>query len=315
MECDDKIESDSYDFFEDIENYINKVNSAQNNGATIDNPSDCDNFSTSSQSKFTNSTIAKNTCVELVKLYKSINSLKENLTSDKNYKNDCAFFNYWVNFRISKNIINESDCIKNIYNGIESQCHSDFNNMLDPSVIYDIDKDELDKMNILYSLYEKYSKLKTIIEDTSDQKKQVLTLSTECCAEYIQAKYICNGDSNNKSKFCEKLDKFKTNYDNLYREVEGKGSDFSDNFMTLSNCPNSKIITTAVTGSVIGLIPLFGVLYKFTPMGQMFRSKIGIMNNDISNTDEDMANISLMEQEKEPLNFQKGAYNIKYESL
>ncbi|KMZ76882.1 hypothetical protein PVIIG_05692 [Plasmodium vivax India VII] len=57
------------------------------------------------------------------------------------------------------------------------------------------------------------------------------------------------------------------------------------------------------------------ILYFFTPIGQMFRSKIGIINNNISNNDEEMTNISLIEQENEPINFQQGTYNIKYQSL
>ncbi|SCA60590.1 Plasmodium vivax Vir protein, putative [Plasmodium vivax] len=315
MGCNPTIKDDSYKFFDVIENYIKKADDAKQNDETMEINSNCEGFYKTMRSSFEDKEIAISVCKQLIKLYKLLDKFKGKSKCSDDYKNDCEFFNYWVNFKITKSRSNEYHCVSDLYNAIESQCHSDFNNMLDPSVIYDIDKDELDKMNILYSLYEKYSKLKTIIKDTSDQKKQVLTLSTECCAEYIQAKYICNGDSNNKSKFCEKLDKFKTNYDNLYREVEGKGSDFSDNFMTLSNCPNSKIITTAVTGSVIGLIPLFGVLYKFTPMGQMFRSKIGILNNNISNNDEDMTKMSLMDQENEQFRFQQGTYNIKYQSL
>ncbi|VUZ93678.1 PIR protein [Plasmodium vivax] len=311
MGCDDKIESDSYDFFEDIENYINKVNSAQNNGATIDNPSDCDNFSTSSQSKFTNSTIAKNTCVELVKLYKSINSLKEMLTGNPNYKNDCRFFNYWVNFKITKSRSNEYHCVSDLYNAIESHCYIDFPNRLDVSVIYDIKKDDLYKMNILYNLYENYIKLKNIIDtDSRLEKQSLLPHSTACCTDYIEAKYICNGGNNNSSTFCKKLRTFESKYEQLYQKFNEKTSEFSDDLIKLSECPNTKIITTAVTGSIIGLIPLFGVLYKFTPMGQVLRSKMGILNND-----DEITNVSLMEQENEQLRLQKGKYNIKYQSL
>ncbi|KMZ96416.1 hypothetical protein PVNG_05951, partial [Plasmodium vivax North Korean] len=128
--------------------------------------------------------------------------------------------------------------------------------------------------------------------------------------------YICNDGNNIKnSKFCEKLNTFISKYKDLYTKVDNQGPEFSNNFIKLEECPNTKIITTAVTGTVVGLIPLLGVLYKFTPMGQVIRSKMGILNNDISNIDEDMTNISLMEQEKEPLKFQQGTYNIKYQSL
>ncbi|KMZ76709.1 hypothetical protein PVIIG_05708, partial [Plasmodium vivax India VII] len=116
--------------------------------------------------------------------------------------------------------------------------------------------------------------------------------------------------NNNNSKFCQELNKFESKYNELDGKVREQASELSDYFIRLSECPNTKIITTAVTGSIIGLIPLFGVLYKFTPMGQVIRSKIGIINND-----EEMTKMTLMEQENEPLRFKQGTYNIKYQSL
>ncbi|SCA81847.1 Plasmodium vivax Vir protein, putative [Plasmodium vivax] len=214
-------------------------------------------------------------------------------------------------------MFNENTTVKDFYDYIGSHALSELNYDVSNTLIYDIDKDDLYKLNILYSLYEKYSKLNAITYDNLDQDKQSLySHSTACCNDYNKAKYICNDDNkNNNSKFCDKLNDFKSKYDKLEEKVVQQGSEFSDYFIKLSVCPNNKIITTAVTGTVVGLIPLFGVLYKFTPMGQMFRSKMGILNNDISNNDEEMTNISLMEQETEPLRFKQGTYNIKYQSL
>ncbi|SCA82001.1 VIR protein [Plasmodium vivax] len=180
-----------------------------------------------------------------------------------------------------------------------------------------INNDKLNKMNKLFNLHKNYSKLNTIISSKSEQdKKEILTLSTQCCAHYSDVSYLCNGDNENKNpEFCKKLNDFKSKYDELNKKVDKPGPDFYDYFIKLSECPNNKIITTAVTGSIIGLIPLFGVLYKFTPMGQVFRSKIGIMNNDINNTDEDMTNISLMGQDSDNISSRQGTYNIKYQSL
>ncbi|SCA82189.1 Plasmodium vivax Vir protein, putative [Plasmodium vivax] len=317
MECKPENEVDNYVFFKKIENYIDTVNKAQDSstGGWVSN---CKAFSAVSNQWFNDNQIAKDVCEELIKLYKSLDSLKNKSKPDMNYGNDCTFFNYWVNFKISKSMINESGCIKDIYNGIESQFQDcDFYNMFDIGVIYDITKEELDKLNILYSLYEKYSKLKSIINDISQLNKESLsTLSTACCPGYIEANYICNngnadddgGDDN--SQFCIELGNFKTKYQELYTKVHSQKPELSDYFIKLSKCPNNKIITTAVTGSIIGLIPLFGVLYKFTPMGQVIRSKIGIINND-----EEMTKMTLMEQENEPLRFKQGTYNIKYQSL
>ncbi|KMZ98955.1 hypothetical protein PVNG_05667 [Plasmodium vivax North Korean] len=187
-----------------IENYINKANNAQQNDESMQSPINCDGFYYTMQFYFDNKQIAVSVCKEILKLYKSLNTNNKKLTKCNEYKKDCGFFNYWVNLRISKSIINGSQCVNYIYNGIDSQfSDSDFFDT-NFDLIYDIDQDELNKMNILYSLYEKYSKLKTIISTISEQnKKQLLASSSECCTDYIQANHMCNGSNrNNNSKFC-----------------------------------------------------------------------------------------------------------------
>ncbi|SCA60504.1 Plasmodium vivax Vir protein, putative [Plasmodium vivax] len=317
MSCIPQIKNDSYDFFEKLENYINKANADQSEDASGDISAKCDNFSKAWKNSFKNKQIAKNVCEELIKLYKSLDKIKGESQCPMDSKNDCNFFNYWVNFKISKSRLNESVCIEDIYNGIESQfTGSDFYNMFDDGVIYDITKDELDKMNILYNLYEKYTKLNAVIDSTIDlDKESFLSLSTACCTDYNDANYTCNGGNNNDSKFCEKLKTFQSKYEGLQNKIDQNRPEYSDFFKSLSKCPNNKIITTAVTGSIVGLIPLLGILYKFTPMGQVLRSKIGILNNNISNNEEDKTKMSLMDQENEQFRFQQGTYNIKYQSL
>ncbi|SCA83479.1 VIR protein [Plasmodium vivax] len=260
--------------------------------------------------------MAKNICNIFISIYNKLKKGSSAYRQDSNYKKDFAFLNYWVNWYIHVKF-NQNNILSDFYNSIDSQNLLEETYDTSNNPIYDIEKNELYKMNILYSLYENYSKHDDIIENKFDLYKQSLsTLSTECCPDYIKASYICNEDNKkNNPKFCEKLRAFELKYEQLYGKVAKKGSEFSDNFIKLTECHNPKIITTAVTGSIVGLIPLLGVLYKFTPMGQVLRSKIGILNNDISKNDEQMTNISLIEQENEPLRFKQGTYNIKYQSV
>ncbi|SCA59628.1 Plasmodium vivax Vir protein, putative [Plasmodium vivax] len=306
-----------YEFFENVVDYIKKAKSAESTSELSETESGCNSFMQNFKSKFKVEETAKIICKQLIKLYKSLDSLKNKSVAEKNFKNECRFFNYWVNFKISKSVINESNGIPYIFNGIESQFYSVFYNTLDLGAIYDINKHDLHKINILYNLYDNYSELKSIIETMFDgSKRSLLPFSTECCTNYIQAKYLCNDENkDNNTKFCDKLEDFNKKYDELYKTFDGKRSEFSNNLIKLQECPNTKIITTAVTGTVVGLIPLLGGLYKFTPMGQVIRSKIGIINNDISNNDKEITKMSLMEQENEPLRFKQGTYNIKYQSL
>ncbi|SCA59621.1 Plasmodium vivax Vir protein, putative [Plasmodium vivax] len=319
----------SYDFFKNIEKYIDIAKSAESN-AELTKPESkaawskaeikCNSFMESSKNYLKDKLTAKHICKQFIKLYYSLTDLNKCiLHADTDYIICNNFLNYWINFKLRESVLNDDDSFCNSYNGIESQFTFIDEHDINLYKIYHIDKDELDKMNKLYNLYEKYSEINSIIVAKSEQDKQkLLTLSTQCCRDYNEASYICNPENNinnNNSKFCQELNKFKSKYNELDGKVREQASELSDYFIGLSECPNTKIITTAVTGSIIGLIPLVGVLYKFTPMGQMFRSKIGILNNDISNNDDEMTNISFMEQENEPLRFQQGKYNIKYQSL
>ncbi|SCA59574.1 Plasmodium vivax Vir protein, putative [Plasmodium vivax] len=307
---------ESYDFFEKIEDYIEKVKSVESSDVSSIAETGCNTFMQSFGSYFTFKETANIICKQFIKLYVSLNELKCNSNSDPNYEKCNRFLKYWVNFKLRKSMKNKDDCAYVVYNGIESHNMGSDDYHINLDFEDDINNEDLYKMHILYSLYEKYSKLKTIIEGESKQNIQsLLPHSNECCTHYIEAKYICNGGNNNNSAFCKELETFVSKYEKLYQKFEVKRSDFSDSLIKLTECPNNKTITTAVTGTVVGLIPLFGVLYKFTPMGQVLKSKIGILNKDISKNDEEMANISLMEQENDQLRFQKGTYNIKYQSL
>ncbi|CAI7718039.1 PIR protein [Plasmodium vivax] len=308
---------ESYEFFENIEEYIEKAKSAESNTTSSNAERECDSFMTFSGHIFRVKERAKIICEQYTNLYDLLTDCKNKSGNNPNYNKCSEFLKYWVNFKLIESMKNEGHTVHHVYDLLEGQITSNVNNNINLNFICDINNEDLNKMNILYSLYENYSELKTIINTNPEEGKQkLLPLSSACCIDYIKANYICNDGNNIKnSKFCEKLNTFISKYKDLYTKVDNQGPEFSNNFIKLEECPNTKIITTAVTGTVVGLIPLLGVLYKFTPMGQVIRSKMGILNNDISNIDEDMTNISLMEQEKEPLKFQQGTYNIKYQSL
>ncbi|SCA60326.1 VIR protein [Plasmodium vivax] len=318
MSCNRIPTEESYEFFENIVKYIEKAKSAEIDAPSPKAQRECKSFMDSYGSDFTSKETAKIICEQFIKLYDSLlTGLKCISERDTDYGKCSKFLNYWVNFKFEDNVQYIEDPVCNIYNFLESRITDSNDNMLILEFIYDINKDEFYKMRILYRLYEKYIELDNILkEKTKVDKESLYSLSIGCCPDYIKASYMCSDDNKNKNhEFCKKLDTFKSKYANLDNKVVGDGYDFSDYFIKLSECPNTKIIATAVTGTVVGLIPLLGVLYKFTPMGQMFRSKKGILNNGIIYNDEEMTKMSLMEQENEPLKFQQGSYNIKYQSL
>ncbi|CAI7719055.1 PIR protein [Plasmodium vivax] len=298
-----------YDFFNNIDTYIKEAKKIENPIPPNMPLADCDIFST--QYDLGNTEKAKSLCNSFAKLNQFLVAIK---TDSHNH---CNFLNYWFNYELRQTWFSKNNCISYIYDGMDSQLFTNKEYSSLYCQLYNISKVELNKMNKLYNFYKNYSKLNTIIDsETEPNKQEILALSTQCCTDYNDVSYICNpgNNNNNNQKFCEKLNEYKSKYEELYQKVDAKPSEISNNFIKLSECPNNKIITTAVTGSIIGLIPLIGVLYKFTPMGQVFRSKIGILNNNISNNDEEMTHISLIEQENKHIPFQKKTYNIKYQS-
>ncbi|GAB70066.1 hypothetical protein PCYB_008150 [Plasmodium cynomolgi strain B] len=107
-------------------------------------------------------------------------------------------------------------------------------------------------MNILYSLYKKYSKFNDIIDDKLMLDKQsFLSLSTNFCNDYIEASYI-------------------TKYEEIYNKLRGKSIEYSNNFIKLSECEKTNTMTTALIGTTFGLIPFFGVLYKVKEINFIF---------------------------------------------
>ncbi|KMZ89399.1 hypothetical protein PVBG_05910 [Plasmodium vivax Brazil I] len=250
-----------YNFFENISRYII-------NGKSIEDIIDmdksytyCNSFTSMWGKKSGNKEIAENICYRFISLYKYLSH------ENHNYKNDFAFLNYWVNRKIQEAEFNNDTTVSDFYGHIDSHVLHVMGYKISEGLIYDIDKDELNKMNNLFNLYEKYSKLNYIIDnDEGLDKQSLLSVSTECCIDYIKASNICNPDYNNNnninSKFCEKLKNFESEYEKLYKKDGEIGSDISDNFIRLSECGNTKIMSNKLLGSMVGIIPLFGILYK-----------------------------------------------------
>ncbi|SCA60567.1 hypothetical protein PVC01_000083300 [Plasmodium vivax] len=315
MDCSPKIRDDSYNFLDTVEEYVKALEEINSVSLDSSERKDCEDFSKNHAKTYTE--IGKTICEHFLKLYKSLPNIKNYVTNDTSYKNDCAFINYWLNFELKKH--NKNICVDYIYNAIESQCGQTISMYLPVSVFYNIHEDHLYKIDKLYNLYANYNKLNTIINSTPlENKQELLKLSTKCCAHYNEVAYICKDDNkNNKDniKFCAKLDIFKRNYEQLYTKLGDDESEISKNFIKLSECGNTNVISTAIFGSMVGLVPLMGVLYKFTPIGQMFGPKNrNITKGHRSNGDE-MRNISLMDHESEQLRIHEGPYNIKYQSL
>ncbi|CAG9480911.1 unnamed protein product [Plasmodium vivax] len=311
MTCQQIPKEESYEFFENIEEYIKTAKSAENTVGLSIGESGCNSFMTSFGSLFTVNTTAKIICKQFIKLYNSLTALKCNSNSNTNYKKCRDFLNYWVNFKLIEAMKNKENSVSNVYDHLEAEITgTDFSTNL--VCIQDINKEILKKMNILYSLYEKYIDLRTILNDESNvNTAKTLSYSNECVNNYNKAISMCKGK---KNKFFEELEKYKKKYETLYELVEKRRSDYYTSFVRLTN-DNNNIVTTSVLGTTVGLVPLFGLLYKFTPIGQLFNLKSRTLTKEYSNNGKERKNNPLMDYENEQMNLEQERYNIKYHSV
>ncbi|KMZ87232.1 hypothetical protein PVBG_04017 [Plasmodium vivax Brazil I] len=256
MSCSSNKKDDRFDFFNNIDTYIKEAKKIKNPNPEITSHGDCKIFS--GQIDLGNIEKAESLCNSFARLNKFLVTIK------KEDDNHCKFLNYWLNSELSQKCSSENCGVRYIYNGMDSYL---FRNEVYSSLnceLCNINKVELHKMSILYNLHDKRNEIHDIINSQKNLEASKLhESSTECFTNYKKGLAMCNNKDEN---FCKLLENFKTEYRKLYSMVETKGHDYSKYFQRLPGDENSNIISTAVTGTVVGLIPFFGVLYKVSEL-------------------------------------------------
>ncbi|KMZ88665.1 hypothetical protein PVBG_06095 [Plasmodium vivax Brazil I] len=208
--------------------------------------------------KGSNTVIGKKICEQFIKLFKLLPNAKDK--KDPNYKRDWNFLNFWLNFKLGKSNLNRTICPNDFYDGMESHCTETLSLNYSSNLIYSINHEDLNRMEVLYTLHENYSKLDNILnKGTSQEPESLMEPSRICSYTYNSASYMCY---DNKNKFCQILENFKRKYEELFKTAESKGDGYAKIFKKLTDYDNINIISTTVIGSAVGLIPLLGILYK-----------------------------------------------------
>ncbi|KMZ76573.1 hypothetical protein PVIIG_06311 [Plasmodium vivax India VII] len=250
MSCLPKIKDYSYYFFENIDNFGKYSDGIKSSSTSGDITTCCTSFMKGSKALRNNET-SKNICENFLKLYKLIPNVNDN--KEENW----GFLNYWLNFELSQ--VNKNICVIEFYDDMESHCTGNFQGFLLKDLMYNIKKDDLNKMNLLFGLYENYRKLNNILTvNPQDKPDSLLEPSTKFCSYYLEANYFCESEDN---KFCTYLKSFKKKYEGLYDTVDGKDAEYSKNFIKLTQCRNNTM-STALIGTTVGLFPLLVGLYK-----------------------------------------------------
>ncbi|CAG9474520.1 Plasmodium vivax Vir protein, putative [Plasmodium vivax] len=308
MWCDPKISEESYDFFDNILTYVKETEKVEGDGSFDNEFQDCDGFSRVHVKQHFEE--GKKICEHFIKLYHSLPNIKKK--GGLNYEKDLKFLNYWLNNKLIESRINETTCVNDFASLMEGYLWGPLPSYYSSDFSYNIKSEDLTKMNALYNLYKNYSKLNSALEKKSCKPEDLkLNCSNDCFHEYKLLSYRCIGVQN---KFCNQLEIFKSDYEKLYQRVQAKGEDYSKFVKPLPEYDNSNIVSISLLGSGLGSISLFGFLYKFTKLGQIFKSNNRRLTKGYSNNDDELRKISSMNHENEPINFQEEKYNIKYYS-
>ncbi|KMZ76899.1 hypothetical protein PVIIG_05827 [Plasmodium vivax India VII] len=190
MTREENIEAESYDFFDNVVNYIEK---AKSNVGPSNYESKCKSFMQTSGHYITDKETGKNICEQFIKLYYSLKDYDKCISNSRPDKLCSNFLNYWINSKLRKIMKGEDNCVSHVYDLLESQftADEDFNINIDNKYIYNINEDDLHKMNILYSLYEKYTDISAMLENTTSRDKELLlSLSNASCKVYHEANYM-----------------------------------------------------------------------------------------------------------------------------
>ncbi|CAI7718030.1 PIR protein [Plasmodium vivax] len=303
MDCSPHIRNDSYDFFKNIDNYTNYEENIQS--ALTHDITQCCTSVMNWGITLRNNERAKNICENFFKIYNILP--KETEYKKKNW----GFLNYWLNFELGQ--VNKNICVNEFYDDMENYCFNKIEGVFSENLLYNVKKGDLNKMKLLYGLYENYKKLDNILNSgQQDNPHLLLEFSTKCCTYYVEANYFCKSEDN---EFCTQLENFTTKYEGLYSKLNGKSLEYSNNFIKLSECKNTNVISTALIGTTVGLVPLLVGLYKFTPLRQFINSKKGKLTQEYRNNDDQIRNIMLMDHGSEQKSSQQETYNIKYHSV
>ncbi|SBT56840.1 PIR Superfamily Protein [Plasmodium ovale wallikeri] len=337
MFCPGESREDKYNFFKNVDEYIdfdslteeNSVNNIYNIDYTFIEKNFPDHISALTR-----------ICTKLAFLTGSLIG-KNGRTNSDNY--DFNFVNYWLNREINE-IHSSNLCKKFFYQYLMIKNREKANLKKFSGQIYDIEESEFEDMNKLYNMYKYYNKIHKIISSSDSKKDDVIQQARNCVNIYKTFKEKCR---ENTTYFCDTLKDFKEKYENInlcnYNIADwGKKSlpSLEDQDALLQVCEtttnrlddpsgqrsnqipenakedsdgDTKSITIG-TVATLGISFIFLILYKFTSIEQFLRYRMNKNESVWQNIDEEMNEFTHI-SEHEHIKAGNTSYNIAYDSV
>ncbi|SBT55804.1 PIR Superfamily Protein [Plasmodium ovale wallikeri] len=312
---------ESYGFFETFDYYISKAESAERKYVKRDQENFCKSFI--SDDIFTHISFPQNFCVQFKYLYDLLLSGSiSGQTSESLDNNDCAFINYWLNDKLRGINIDTSICVNTFYNKIKANNEGIFKNTSLEKKLYNIEKNNLEKMRKLYDLYKIKSKISIAITEGAqpEESASCLSYAKECYKKYKEAVINCSEAcsyfydllTDFKNKYKEELTPFadspsSCNYKELF-EFE----DYRTLLREYESGPFKNIITLPVLIPMCGVFLMFLYSNMFTPFRQRVLEKIKKTRNMLFDAGERHNGSLLYTYDDDKNIFNEGEYNISY---
>ncbi|SBS89311.1 PIR protein [Plasmodium ovale] len=274
----------------------------------------CDYFSSDSRNIGTES--VKNICIKFMILYNIID--KQRGVQKKTVDNkDFAYLNYWLN-NLSKNTTSTNKITIEEFQRKVGGVEGVFATVLLDDKLYDMNDEEFNNTNLLNKLLTIYSDIFQYSHTIVKGNISCIKYFQECINAYKKCIIKCPVDD---TSFCKALKNFKEAYNYNFLGEIGVSKDCHDvellKLPTYEDVSGNKQIT--IVGTILG--PSFATLfssiflYKFTPLGQWIRAKMGTRNGTHSNLYKDSDQLLLNILDKEHIKSEYNEFSISYDSI
>ncbi|SBT73453.1 Plasmodium vivax Vir protein, putative [Plasmodium ovale] len=308
-------EPDIYSFFESFKEYKTREEEMKVMFSRDTDKPTCETHSWGSK-KFGDDS-ANNICVKFKILCKVIKSKKRG--SERRILNhtDYTFLNYWLN-SLSKKTKGSHNLTVYMFQDTFSNIEEDFFNYGMPNEkLYDIKNEHFNNMILLSDLYDNMAQ---IFYDTSaleDEKISCIKYFQKYINTYKQGIIKCPNDN---TSFCKALKHFKNDYEQKFLGVHSISEKCIDreNLLLPTYDDVSLEKKNTIVGSILG--PSFATLlasfflYKFTPLRQWIRTKMGSTKEAQSNLYDENNQLFLDTSDNNYTNFDEIPYRISYDS-
>ncbi|SBS92542.1 PIR Superfamily Protein [Plasmodium ovale curtisi] len=242
--------------------------------------------------------------------------------SDTLENSDCAFMNYWINDKLRGINSDNSISVNDFYKKLKTNNATIFKNEKLEKKLYNIEKQDLENMRVLYNLYNIKSKVSTAlaVDASPDVSASCLMYTNKCKKKYRDSIINCNDDC---SDFYSALTDFKNKYK----------KDLSLNHDNSSSCKSEELFLLPHYEAVLKehesiqiiknttlsvLLPVFGVFIMLifsdtiTPFSKSVLEKIKRTKYMLCAERERCNELLSYTSDDDSCVFNEGEYNISY---